>query len=429
MRALTLTPPGFSFRSPTVLIYTDQAIVSGFSFLSSMLLARYLGLQGFGVYSIAWLGVMVASSINQPLIITPMQTLGNKKINAERSSYLQALIFKQLFFAAAMALLAFAAVIFMSYVLHDWKVESIRFAFPLAVFAFLLQDFFRRYYFIIDKPEKTILIDVIAYGGVLVSATLLHFYSTIDAQFVLLLTAVFFLYAALTALLALPGLVFNWNHVKGVVLEHWDFSKWLTATAVLQWFSGNLFIIAAGAILGPVAVGATRMAQNIVGITHVLFLAMENIIPARAAMHMREDGPAGMMRYLLKFTMQMGMITFGILSVLAVFSHQIIELCYGSEYVAYRNVLIGFSSLYVIVFLGYPLRYAIRTLERTRVIFLSFILSSIFSIATAYPIIRTFGIHGVVGGLMVTQLITLWVYLFCLRNEIFRLKKTEEPEK
>lgn len=421
MRALTLTSPGLLIRNSTFLIYSDQAIVSGFSFLSSVILARYLGIQGFGIYSIGWLGVMIASSINQPLIITPMQTLSNKRSAEDRSVYLQALIFKQLLFAAAMAILAFAAVQFMSLVLHDWKVASIRFAFPLAVFAYLLQDFFRRYFFVMDKPEKAILIDFIAYGGVVISAFMVHFFHSMDAQFVLLLTAIFFLYAALTALLALPGLVFNWNHIKAVILEHWDFSKWLTATAVLQWFSGNLFIIAAGAILGPVAVGATRMAQNIVGITHVLFLAMENIIPARASAHMRKEGPEGMLRYLTKFTWQMGAITVSILTLISVFSYKIINTCYGQEFVGYQHILIGFCMLYVIVFLGYPFRYAIRTIEKTSVIFVSFIVSSIFSLLTAYPAIRLFGVSGVVGGLMINQLITLFIYLWFLRKELRRM--------
>ena len=271
-------------KNSTILVYSDQLVVSGFSFLSSVIMARFLGVQGFGIYSIAWLGVLIASSINQPFIISPMLTLSARKNKEEKNRYLQALIFKQLLFATTLSLLAFITVLVMSYVLHDWKVNSIILAFPLAVFTFLLQDFFRRYFFVIKKPQMAILIDFIAYGGVLLSAFLIHFIHAMDAQFVLLLTALFFLYASLTALISLKELRFKILDIKAVVLEHWDFSKWLTATAILQWFSGNLFIIAAGAILGPRAVGATRMAQNVVGITHVLFLAMENIIPTRASL-------------------------------------------------------------------------------------------------------------------------------------------------
>jgi O-antigen/teichoic acid export membrane protein len=418
---ISIAQPKQLLKNGTAIIYADQAVVSGFSFLSSVVLARYLGLQGFGVYSIAWLGVLIASSINQPFIIAPMQTLSGKKSAEDQKQYLQSLVFKQLFFAGIMSFLAFISVIVMSYLLTEWKVQSIILAFPLAVFSFLLQDFFRRYFFVIGKPLKSLLIDAIAYGGVLASAFAIHFVRSMDAQFVLLLTAVFFLYASLIGLWSMDQLRFNTKLIKAVILEHWDFSKWLTATALLQWFSGNLFIIAAGAIMGPLAVGVTRMAQNIVGITHVLFLAMENIIPVRAANSQREGGNEKMFRYLWKFTLQMGIITFTLLALIAIFSKQIILAFYGSEFVDYRFMLIGFCILYVIIFLGYPLRYAIRTLENTKLIFISFIASSAFSILTAYPIIKAFGLTGVIIGLMLTQLITLGIYLYSLRKELKKL--------
>lgn len=117
--------------------------------------------------------------------------------------------------------------------------------------------------FVIGKPYKALLIDAIAYGGVLLASFTIHYVRSMDAQFILLLTAVFFLYASLVGLWSLDQLRFKPKVIKATILEHWDFSKWLTVTALLQWFSGNLFIIAAGAILGPVAVGVTRMAQSI----------------------------------------------------------------------------------------------------------------------------------------------------------------------
>lgn len=413
---ISLPLPKFFHPSSTALVYADQALVSGLSFITSVVLARYLGVDGFGIYSIAWIGVLIASSINQPFIIAPMQTLSGKKSPEQVNPYLQALVIKQLVFAAIMGICAFVAVIVMSYVLRTWKVESIILAFPLAVFSFLLQDFFRRYFFIKGQQQKALLIDAVAYGGTLLSAFGLHFVRNMDAQFVLLLTALFFLYASLIALWSMSELRFSVKQVKEVVNEHWDYSKWLTATAVLQWFSGNLFIIASGAILGPKAVGGVRMAQNIVGVTHVLFLAMENIIPARAAEHQRRGGDAGMFRYLRLFTLQMGSITFTLLGLVALFSQQVISFVYGPSFEQYTAVLQGFCALYVIVFLGYPLRYAIRTLEKTQLIFISFIASSVFSIAAAYPVIKTFGIYGVVGGLMATQLITLFIYLFALKG-------------
>ena len=104
---ISIAQPKQLLKNGTAIIYADQAVVSGFSFLSSVVLARYLGLQGFGVYSIAWLGVLIASSINQPFIIAPMQTLSGKKSAEDQKQYLQSLVFKQLFFAGIMSFLSF----------------------------------------------------------------------------------------------------------------------------------------------------------------------------------------------------------------------------------------------------------------------------------------------------------------------------------
>jgi O-antigen/teichoic acid export membrane protein len=128
-----------------------------------------------------------------------------------------------------------------------------------------------------------------------------------------------------------------------------------------------------------------------------------------------------MFRYLWKFTLQMGTLTFTLLALLAVFSEPIIKTFYGESYLSYQYMLIGFCALYVIIFLGYPLRYAIRTLQNTRLIFISFIASSVFSVMAAYPLITRFGLSGVLAGLMITQCISLVIYLWSLRRELRKL--------
>jgi O-antigen/teichoic acid export membrane protein len=52
---LTIPFPNGILRNKTLLVYADQALVSGFSFLSGVVMARYLGVEGFGGYSVAWL--------------------------------------------------------------------------------------------------------------------------------------------------------------------------------------------------------------------------------------------------------------------------------------------------------------------------------------------------------------------------------------
>lgn len=406
-----------SKHSSTAVIYADQLLVSGFNFISSFVIARLLGVHGFGIYSIAWMGVLIASSIHQPFVILPLQTLWPKKTGADQENYLQALIFQQLFFATLAGLLAFLGVVAVKYTLRGWNIDSIILSFPLAVFSFLMQDFFRRYYFAIKKNHLAILVDAVAYCGLLASALSVNLFHKLDASMILLLTALFFLYASLIGLFSLPYLRFNYKHVKAAITENWNFSRWLIATAMLQWFSGNFFIIASGAILGPVAIGATRMAQNLVGLTHVIFLAMENTIPAKAAHMMRIGGSTMMLKYLRQFTQQMGIIILIILLTLTLTSGYLINTFYGDQYMNYQFMLQGFCLIYTIVFIGYPLRYAIRTLENTKGIFYSFVISSCFSVVAAYPVIRWMGLYGILAGLLITQLISFFCYCYTLKDD------------
>ena len=140
-----------SKHSSTAVVYADQVLVSGFNFISGIVIARLLGLHGFGIYSMAWMGVLIASSIHQPFIILPLQTLWPKKTGVEQKNYLEALIFQQLIFATFAGLVAFIGVVIVKYTLQGWNIDSIILSFPLAVFSFLMQDFFRRYYFAIRK--------------------------------------------------------------------------------------------------------------------------------------------------------------------------------------------------------------------------------------------------------------------------------------
>ncbi len=418
----------FSRHSSSAVVYADQLLVSGFNFISSIVIARLLGVHGFGIYSIAWMGVLIASSIHQPFIILPLQTLWPKKNGNEKQNYLEALVLQQLIFAAGAGFLAFLGVVAAKYTLKGWNIDSIILSFPLVVFSFLMQDFFRRYYFAMKEMHLALLIDAVAYCGLLASALSVNLFHKLDASMVLLLTAMFFLYAALIGLFHLNQLRFNWSHLRAAIRENWNFSQWLVATSILQWFSGNFFIIASGALLGPVAIGATRMAQNLVGVTHVLFLAMENTIPAKAAAIMKDGGVSAMLRYLKHFTYQMGMAVLGILFCISIFSRYLIQTFYGNQYLDYRFLLQGFCIIYVIVFIGYPLRYAIRTMENTRQIFFSFIISSCFSIVAAYPVIRFLGLYGILAGLLVTQLISFSCYCYALRKDwskIFSKKKQE----
>ncbi len=61
----------------------DQAMVSGVNFLTGILLARYLGIEAFGQFMLAWMLVLLVNTLQYALVIAPMMSIGPKQPEAE----------------------------------------------------------------------------------------------------------------------------------------------------------------------------------------------------------------------------------------------------------------------------------------------------------------------------------------------------------
>src|SRR5271154_5499504 len=89
---------------------TDQAIVSGSNFLTTMILARGLSLAEFGKYSLLWMVILFGANIQMASIIAPMMSIGPIQKRISESSYLGSIFSFQIAFVAAFTLLLAAGV-------------------------------------------------------------------------------------------------------------------------------------------------------------------------------------------------------------------------------------------------------------------------------------------------------------------------------
>jgi O-antigen/teichoic acid export membrane protein len=78
------------------LILLDHLVVSGSRFLLSILIARALGLEDFGVYALLWTIVTFASAMQIPVTITPMMQLGPRVLGHRQEEFFATAMFAQL---------------------------------------------------------------------------------------------------------------------------------------------------------------------------------------------------------------------------------------------------------------------------------------------------------------------------------------------
>lgn len=395
----------------------DQGIVSGGNFIVGILLARYLNLETYGEYALIWLIVLFCSSLHQGWIITPMFTFSPQYAGEERTSYFKTLWVHQILFAIGAALFSSIFLWLAHFFFSEWNLGNISYLIPMVVFLFLMYDFFRREHYAKETPHKALWINIFVFGSQIAGIVFLQFTHALNLYSALFTVGISYSIALLFGVKHLLSFQWDFSFFKQITIKHWNFSKWLIGTALLQWVSGNFFIIAAASILSPLTVGAIRILQNIVGVLHVFFLALENYIPLKATKIYYANGIKALRHFLVQVSWKGGLATLLISLTMAFFGKEIMTLLYGEKHLNYAYLLYGFALLYTLVFIGTNIRFAIRTLEQTRSIFIAYILSSGFSLVMAKPIIEKWGIDGIVIGLIITQVIMQLFFLFSLKQK------------
>jgi O-antigen/teichoic acid export membrane protein len=395
--------------------FADQALVSGVNFLLGILLARFMGVESYGVFALAWMSVLFAASLQQAFVIAPLYTLGPKQAN--KQAWLTGQNTIQLLISLGMIPLIFFGTTILSFFYPQWNMPLLPTILSLLVAVHLFNDYLRRVNFLNHSPKKALIMDVIGYGlqplliALLWNMNLLSISTALIS--VLLANVLSIAFALFTNRFEVS------TQGLGLSLKaNWDYSKFLIGTAILQWFSGNYFMLVAAAVIGPVAIGAVRIAQNIMGVLHVIFIALENIVPVKAAEALNAGGTQSMMQFFKKVSLQTAVPVFGLIGLIAWQRSLILELLYDSFLELNASLLLAFCGIYVLVYLGTQLRFIIRTVEKNQRVFLSYIITSALSLISANYIIQTFDVMGVVFGIAAVQIISIIIYIISLKSEL-----------
>lgn len=394
----------------------DQGIVSVVNFITGLLIARFIGIENFGVFTLVWMVILFVNSIQIAMISAPMMTIGPKQSNEERASYYGAVVINQLIFSISTSILLWIGVTLSDSINPAWQIAYL--ALPLAITLFFVQnqDFLRKLLFTENQQVSALISDIISYLGRIFVLILFFIYSTLT------ISEIFWIFASCSAMALVIGfnkidtMTFDIKQISFVFKRHWAVSKWMTASAIMQWISGNYFIVVAGVLLGPVAVGALKATQNIIGITHILFQGLENIVPVEASRHFVNNSLAGLKKYLLKIFIGGGSVIAIIALLVSLYPNELLILVYGDQYGNYGNILRWYALIYVLMFFGLPLRFGLRVLENTKPLFISYLLATILSVFLANYFVANFGLNGVMYGLILMQFIMISVLYYYFLN-------------
>ena len=401
--------------SPSLLVLVDQAIFSGTNFLLTLFLAQRLDIKNFGLFSTIVLVTYLVMSITNALIIQPFQVSISKI--AKRKEYYVSLF---LGLVALLSLFMFLVKLLVLFLPNENIYSFQSNAIICFIVGYLLQDFFRKIFLGLANIVTVVIIDIVFL--VLISIAFYILKNEITLFNTLLVVGL------ANSISSIPGLYFiikNYENPiswKLFLQDHITQGKWLFSVAVLQWCSSNFFVLISGVYLGIEALGALRLVQSFFGIINIVLQTVENYFLPKVAVLYNEN-VAKAKKYLVEITAY-GALLFGLLlSVLFIFSTQIIVLAGGTKYESYAYVVKIIAVLYFFIFLSYPVRIAVRVMVLNKIFFIGYLISFVSSLLTFHLLLKYSGLYGAVAGLIINQILMILYWQNQLRKNQFILWK------
>jgi O-antigen/teichoic acid export membrane protein len=377
-------------------VLLDQVLVSGANFATTILLARYLGIEEFGRFTLAWMAVLFVNSVQYALGVSPMLSIGPKMSTERERGYYAEIIAHQVLLSLGAFLVILICGLVAQRVTGYEALAPLALPVAFATCAGQFQDFLRRYYFLCAKQKTSFATDALRYGGQVLAmlALLVAYPGAMHAGGALWLLG---LSAAISILaFSAPMLRLHWplKLTQEIAGRHWRFSRWVALSTLLQWLTNNFFTIVSGAMLGPAAAGTLRAAQALLGATHILLQGLENIIPAEAARRYHRWGTHALVRYTRRVAIVAGTPFVLVLVILAVAPRFWLGLVYGSEYADIGTLVRLYAVIYFFILISFLCGYALRALEQTAFITGANLVAAAIGVTIFHPLIASFGING-----------------------------------
>ena len=400
----------------------DQTLVSGSNFLTMILLARHLGLEEFGRFTLAWMVVLYSVNLHGTFVISPMVSIGPKQREDDRPFYFGALALQHLSFVIlSFVLISIGALI------SDWFFPSANIgllAIPIACasIAYNTHEFLRRYFFSIQREGRAFATDALRYPCQILAIAILTELIVVDAAISLwILSACAFAGFAPFAR-QLPRVGWNRAILRSTIVRHWNFSKWLAFNVLANFSSNDIFFIVAGALFGASAVGALNASRTLLNVSQIVFFGLTNVAQTQAARRFDEAGIAALTRYLGRLTVLVGGLTSCIAIAAAVAPEFWLRFAFGSEYIGFGYLVRWWAVIVLFRALGLPLRIGLIAIERTKPFFTALVLTTGFSVVFAYAIVTHLELVGVVTGILIASLIRNGVLAHSLYRELGDLR-------
>ena len=388
------------------LALADQAVVSGASFLTMIMIGRWTGSRELGLYAIGMSVLSSAIAIQDSLIMLPYAIQKHRLEGTAQTRAGNALAHNFMLSALVLFVLAATAV---TMKLADAGAPAVMLVWAVAAAApfVLLREFGRRFAFAHLHVGKALALDA---AVAFVQLGLLGWLQWTGAMSAVAAVTVIGAACGLSALLWLAlsrsGFSISLGRARTALTESWGLGKWLFAsvlTVQVQWYATYWLSLA---ILGAAAAGVYAACMSVVSFANPLIIGIGNILTPRAVLAKNNTGVLGLRRQ-AQFDALFIAAAMGTFSIIVFFAGEwIMEMLYPrQEYRGYGGTTAVLSLALLAQAVGIPASSALASMERPKSIFLVGSIGAGVTVCLVWILMLTYSIHGAAIGFLLGNMV------------------------
>lgn len=399
-QALRTSAPGIRQGS---LALIDQALVSGVSFATTVVLGRLAGPEELGLYSLGITMIVVLWVAQDALISTPFTIFRNRLAEREQTTYAGSVLVHQIMLSALAALaIAIGAATAIG---SDSKLTPVLWVVAAIVPFALFREFCRRISVAHLRFGTAVVLDAVVAATQLTGLLGLALLGSAYAS------SAFAIIGIATAAASIPWLLKSrpWFDVKfDNVLpdwrKNWKFGRWVFAGRMMARLNSDVLLIwLLTFTLGRASAGLFAACMSIVFIANPFILGAGLFLTPKIAHAYARGGRAGARRSVTIATVSIasGLVLF--VGLISVAGGDVMQLAYGNLYTGHGSTLTILAVAIAVGTLGMGATSGLLALERPGLNFRAAAQGTVVMLVGAALLMKPWGLFGAACSLLLGQ--------------------------
>jgi O-antigen/teichoic acid export membrane protein len=389
---------------PVAYTFVDQSLAVGGGFLVNVALARAQSKEEYGLFALSYSGYSLLLALYHAAILEAFTVYGSGRYREHFSQYLRLTIRSNAVLAALLTAVLLLSCVVLSLVAPSFLSRAY-WGLALTAGIILSSHLLRRAFYLQRQPEfaarTSFVYFITVVSGLWLAAKSGGLYSF--TAFLILAAGWIVAGAAFGRKLALGNPERSFFEIEpNYWRQHWNYSKWVFATAIVFQFTTTAYYWLVGGLLSAKEVGELRAIYLIITPMDQVFIALSFLVlPALSSRHAKKDMPSFLAlsnRYVLGTVVATG--TFAV--AVRILGKPVIHTLYAGKYDGLAPFLFVLALLPVLMGVAAALSNAVIAAEKPHLTFFAYVCGGLATFLGGVPLVMHMGLRGAIYGMLLS---------------------------